>query len=552
MIDVVSTDFAIENYAQVAGAGGTWMEWDDRRRRDAEDPWPPPQPPEPPAFPDDPWGGGDDWHDDFWNDAPWEDARLEIPPEAAGAGDDYDFGGCDCGGPPPPIFHLPPPPPLPRFPEEEEEGSGCDASPPSEVCPALLVAGDAHTHQRLQPPLAALVVAAATLTIVFIIAALVCWRYRRQRGRRGPSKSSSDLTNGVIYEDLPSGPTPRVVPAAHGHPRDTHTLAPMELLDMKLTPHVHASSYGGAEDGTPAILQQYQASQPLSPSFNPTHTSPPYSPKKPFDPHRSNRSSQELYNPTYEEISTGSDTTSVSSGSVSSEGGQQQLERRGESQGPPTIWSEPGSCTCSGGRRAPQGRRGTRGGRSRKPRATSSATSTGTTEGSEYHEALLPQLVPALVLKGTARHPTLPYTIQGTSDGRTSTSSSSDLPVDRCLAPREPRYYVGVPPPSTRSPITPDGPLRGPPGLFGGDSVEGSSGASTCGGERPSPTERGLPPLPSRSDRYRIYFSTERRRGMDGAPLPIGTRTLNPGTRKRQRRHDTSGTRESEPLYHEL
>lgn len=237
---------------------------------------------------------------------------------------------------------------------------------------------------------------------------------------------------------------------------------------------------------------------------------------------------------------------------MSSEGGQQQLERRGEGQGPPTIWSEPGSCTCSGGRRAPQGRRGTRNGRARKPRATSSATSTGTTEGSEYHEALLPQLVPALALKGTARHPTLPYTIQGTSDGRTSTSSSSDLPVDRCLAPREPRYYVGVPPPSTRSPITPDGPLRGPPGLFGGDSVEGSSGASTCGGERPSPTERGLPPLPSRSDRYRIYFSTERRRGIDGAPLPIGTRTLNPGTRKRQRRHETSGTRESEPLYHEL
>ena len=151
------------------------MAWDDRRRRDAEDPWPPPRPPEPPAFPDDLWGGDDDWHDDFWNDAPWEDARLKIPPEAEG-NVEYDFGGCDCGGPPPPIFHLPPPPPLPRFPEEEEEGSGCDAPPPSEVCPALLVAGDAHTHQRLQPPLAALVVAAATLTLVFIIAALVCWR----------------------------------------------------------------------------------------------------------------------------------------------------------------------------------------------------------------------------------------------------------------------------------------------------------------------------------------------------------------------------------------
>ncbi|XP_066977462.1 uncharacterized protein [Macrobrachium rosenbergii] len=584
MIDVLPAEVAIENYAQVAGVGGSWMEWDNRRHREAEDTaWPPPSPPEFPFHPSgEPWaeafhfegeedlqtehgGGRGHWqHDnpDAEENDPWSDFRNHWEEE-----EEEDDGGCECGGPPPPVFNLPPPPPIPRVLEEEEEGSGCDAPPPAETCPALLVAGDAHTHQRLHPPLAALVVAAATFTLVFIIAALVCWRYRRQRGRRGPSKSSSDLTNGIIYEDLPSGPTPRVVPA-HAHPGDTHTLAPMELLDMKLTAQVPTTTYGGAESTNPSLLHQCQSPLALSPSYSshghvsPTFghapTPPPYSPKQPYDAHRSSRSSQELYNPTYEEISTGSDTTSVSSASVSSDGTEipQPRERIMEGPGPPGGWSAPGTCTCSGSRRPSQGRRGVRGGRARKARASSSATSTGTTEGSEYHEALVSHLVPSHTMKATSagvRHAALPYTIQGTSDGRTSTSSSSDLPVDRCVAPREPRYYVGIPPPVIRSPATPEGPGRGPPGLhFAGDSVEGSSGTSTCGGDRPSPTERGLPPLPSRSDRYRIYFTTDRRRGVEVAPLSSTTRTLDPSGRKRQKRHDATSALESEPLYHEL
>ncbi|KAK7072967.1 hypothetical protein SK128_009697 [Halocaridina rubra] len=339
------------------------------------------------------------------------------------------------------------------------------------------------------------------------------------------------------------------------------------LLDMKLTSHVPTTTYGGAESTTPAILQQCHTPHALSPTYSHGHmsptfghvpTPPPYSPKQPYDARRSVRSSQEIYNPTYEEISTGSDTTSVSSASVSSDGVEtlQQRESMIEGPGPPGGWSAPGTCTCSGGRRSSQGRRGMRGGRARKTRASSSATSTGTTEGSEYHEAFVSHLVPSLTMKSASsavRHPALPYTIQGTSDGRTSTSSSSDLPVDRCVAPREPRYYVGIPPPVTRSPVTPEGPGRGPPGIhFGGDSIEGSSGTSTCGADRPSPTDRGLPPLPSRSDRYRIYFTTDRRRGAEVAPLGPNTRTLDPSARKRQRRHEASNTLENEPLYHEL
>ena len=62
--------------------------------------------------------------------------------------------------------------------------------------------------------------------------------YRHSR-RRGPSKSASDLSNGVIYEDLPSGPAPRPMHATGasigGMPAntltDTHTLQPMEVRD---------------------------------------------------------------------------------------------------------------------------------------------------------------------------------------------------------------------------------------------------------------------------------------------------------------------------------
>lgn len=146
------------------------MEWDARRRRDTED-WPPPRPPDPPALS---WGGYDD--DDDNNNYPWQHEPWQWGDD--GDGDDF-LGGCDeCGIGPPPVFNIPPPPPLPRLPQDDDEGvdEGECAAPPSEVCPALLVAGDAHTRQQLQPPLAALVVAAATLTLVFIIAALVFWR----------------------------------------------------------------------------------------------------------------------------------------------------------------------------------------------------------------------------------------------------------------------------------------------------------------------------------------------------------------------------------------
>merc|ERR1712008_229020 len=99
------------------------------------------------------------------------------------------------------------------------------------------------------------------------------------------------------------------------------------------------------------------------------------------------------------------------------------------------------------------------------------------------------------------------------SDGRTSTSSSSDHPVDRSGVHREPRYYVGSSMQNPSLATSPEGPTPRPPTLHFGDSLEGSSGTpSTCGGERPSPTERGLPPLPSRSDRYRIFFTSDSRR----------------------------------------
>ena len=102
-----------------------------------------------------------------------------------------------------------------------------------------------------------------------------------------------------------------------------------QLLDMKLTNHL-SPSYGGVdgEMGTKVILQQYTGGSmtPSPPSsvkmsqYAPVSVTPPFPPcspdydKKPLDIHRSCKSSQELYNPTYEEISSGESSFNQYSG----------------------------------------------------------------------------------------------------------------------------------------------------------------------------------------------------------------------------------------------
>ena len=78
--------------------------------------------------------------------------------------------------------------------------------------------------------------------------------------------------------------------------------------------------------------------------------------------------------------------------------------------------------------------------------------------------------------------------------------------------PSHARYYVGsgVRQPSVRTSSTSDD----------YENVYYVGGQQQ--GRPPTPQERGLPPLPSRSDRFRIYFSSER--GQNGQKIRHGKR----------------------------
>ena len=166
-------------HLQVSTVTGTWMELVEN-------------PPFDPSFPPPP---GDPQF--LLQDPTWGNLA-----ESSGDSALWDDDFCDCFGdfPPPPEFSIPPPPPPPpppkptQSPKEEaalqqiytttkkppavfEASEDCIEMPgPAETCPALMVAGDAHARQRLQPPIAALVVAGATFVFVALVAALVCWR----------------------------------------------------------------------------------------------------------------------------------------------------------------------------------------------------------------------------------------------------------------------------------------------------------------------------------------------------------------------------------------
>ena len=174
---------------QVSAVTGTWMELVENHPFDT--PFPPGDP------------------QSFFNDLSW--GSGEIPPSSFLDTTflEEDPSSCDyCNEPAPPVFSIPPPPPPPpptlpptttKLPPQQQTTNNkqvgakkvflphredsvpklkeCVEVPsPEETCPALMVAGDAHARQRLQPPVYALVVGAATLALVAIIAALVCWR----------------------------------------------------------------------------------------------------------------------------------------------------------------------------------------------------------------------------------------------------------------------------------------------------------------------------------------------------------------------------------------
>ncbi|XP_066998451.2 uncharacterized protein pxb [Anabrus simplex] len=166
---------------------------------------------------------------------------------------------CDCPGPPP-EFRLPPPP-RPPFLQDLD----CSESPLPELetCDAVPVI-DAEFHSSPAiPSLAVIVVCSVLLVAMVLIASALVWKHKRKMQNFLPCKTSPQNRcevsngNGVIYEDL-TNIRPRTIPAP-----------PIEMIDVKSA-------------GFPASVFICQ----------PPRTEP--------------YTSQELYNPVYEELSNGS------------------------------------------------------------------------------------------------------------------------------------------------------------------------------------------------------------------------------------------------------
>ncbi|XP_045615893.1 uncharacterized protein [Procambarus clarkii] len=104
--------------------------------------------------------------------------------------------------------------------------------------------------------------------------------------------------------------------------------------------------------------------------------------------------------------------------------------------------------------------------------------------------------------------------------------SDNDTPS---MSPAHSRYYCASAPPLTSSP--------------GSDYESVYYVGGMRRGRPPTPQERGLPPLPSRTDRFRIYFSVDR--GQHRAP---GRR----GRRQGHHHHHPRNPPEAEPLYENL
>ncbi|XP_075223653.1 putative Hedgehog signaling attenuator pxb [Lycorma delicatula] len=179
---------------------------------------------------------------------------------------------CDCPGPPPPAFHLPPPPRPPFL----HELADCSEAPllDLETCDTMPVIDAEYHSSPAIPSLALIVVCSVLLLAMLLLATVLVWKHKKKMQNFLPCKSSPqnrcDVThgNGVIYEDL-TNIRPRPLPQPS-----------MEMLDVK-------SRAGYPNNCNYPVI-----------SHSPVFICPPPRPEQ--------YSSQDLYNPVYEELSNGS------------------------------------------------------------------------------------------------------------------------------------------------------------------------------------------------------------------------------------------------------
>ncbi|KAK9497172.1 hypothetical protein O3M35_004540 [Rhynocoris fuscipes] len=196
---------------------------------------------------------------------------------------DYD----ECPGPPP-VFQLPPPP-RPPFLHELP-----DCSININTCNAIPVIDAEYHSSPALTSLAVIIVSSLLLMAMLLIAtALLCKHKKRMRNLL-PCKTSGqnhcELThsNGIIYEDL-TNIRPRTLPQPS-----------IEMVDVKARATMIDISY--TRSNFPVL------------SHSPVFICPPPPSRIPLNPY----SSQDLYNPVYEELSNGSGGRDESEGETES------------------------------------------------------------------------------------------------------------------------------------------------------------------------------------------------------------------------------------------
>ncbi|XP_063232126.1 uncharacterized protein LOC134536304 [Bacillus rossius redtenbacheri] len=185
---------------------------------------------------------------------------------------------CDCPGPPPPPHFGLPPPPRPPFLQE------LDCSdvplPDLETCDAVPVIDAEYHSSPAIPSIAVIVVCSVLLLVMVLIASVLVWKHKRKMQNFLPCKTSPqnrcDVSsgNGVIYEDL-TNIRPR---AMANHCAPGQTAPSIEMIDVKSCPNY---SSGFSVINHPSVF-----------------ICPPTRPDA--------YTSQDLYNPVYEELSNGS------------------------------------------------------------------------------------------------------------------------------------------------------------------------------------------------------------------------------------------------------
>ncbi|XP_037523893.1 uncharacterized protein LOC119401275 [Rhipicephalus sanguineus] len=187
----------------------------------------------------------------------FESPRFPEPPDEGGglgdsaADDDEDpLASPDCGDdvgpgcfPRPPEFGVPPPPLPPGLCSSVASGrrSGASSSDELQFCEVRPVGAELTTPSAF-PSLPVIAVCSSVVLVAVLVASFLLWKHKKKVQNFLPCKSPHqggvpcDLSaaNGAAYSDiLLNHHHPTRLPAHLVHGTDTHTLTPIELLDVK-------------------------------------------------------------------------------------------------------------------------------------------------------------------------------------------------------------------------------------------------------------------------------------------------------------------------------